>query len=234
MVRLPRTTSPLLLLIALTITALALLAAAGSARAAITPIAPAPDSASLRSDPAFSWAVDGDSVVSSLQVAAYPALDPVTGKLVAPVIDQGLAAGATTFTPGSTLQLFAGTWYWRVVGTTGEATAGTDPRVLKVMPQVAPPRLKLTAARNGTTAVAQLRTNAAKYTLRVRIFHGRTACFDKVVTGIRKRARIAVWDAFKVYCYPFGGVKAGTRAKVIITVTANGVTRTTTRLAIVA
>lgn len=234
MVRLPRTTSALLHVAALACALATALTCAASAEAAITPVAPAADTVTLRSNPVFSWATDGDSSVSSLQVAANPAIDPVTNKLVAPVIDQGITAGSTTFTPGTALQLFAGTWYWRVVGTTGGAPAGTDPRVIRVKPQVAPPRVRLTAARKGTTGVVQLRTNAAKYKLRVRILHGRVTCLDRLLTGTRKRTRIASWDAFKVYCYPYLGVSSGTRAKVIITITANGVTRTTTRLATVA
>jgi len=209
--------------------ATALLAAPAAARAAITPTAPAADVVTMSSAPAFTWTLDGGSAATGLQVAPSAAIDPATGKLTAPTIDPAITPGATTYRPGAALQLFAGRWYWRVTGTTAGAPDSSAPQLLIVKPQVAPPRLKLTPARKGVTGVMQLRTNTSKYRLRVRIKYGRVTCLDDVVSGKRVRARIAKWDAFRIYCYPYGGVKAGTVATVTVTVAGNGVSRTTTR-----
>lgn len=206
------------------------LAAPAVADAAITPTAPAANAVTLSSAPNFTWALDADSVATGLQVAASANVDAASGKLVAPAIDATVAPGVTTYRPGAALQLFAGRWYWRVTGTTAGGADGSAPQLLVVKPQVAPPRLtKLVPARKGVSGVVQLRTNTARYKLRVRVKYGATVCLDDVVTDKRARARISKWDAFRIYCYPYGGVKAGTVATVTVTVAGNGVSRTTTR-----
>jgi hypothetical protein len=206
---------------------LALLVVPSLATAAIVPVSPRLALVTTTPAPAFTWRLDAGSAPSSLQVSVNPAVDPATNRLVGASIDQPLAATATGYRLAAAQQLFAGTWHWRVVGATAGIADASPTQPFTIRPVVSRPRLKFSAVGKGTTGVVRVHTNTARFKLGIRIVHGRATCLKRVITRPRTRASLKLWDTYRIYCYPYGGILPGSRVAVAATVSANGLSRTT-------
>jgi hypothetical protein len=197
-----------------------LLLAPVTADAAPSLVAPAADAAFTTSRPTFAWSLAPATTATKVEVAAAstPAAD---GSLPAPAWTSALAASATRARVGLAEQLYAGRWYWHVLGSDG----WSDVRGFTISPVLLRPTLRFANSRRGADGTIRLKSNTRAVKVNVRIKDGRNVCLNRTFTAPRRRASLHRWDVYRVYCFPRGGVEAGTRMSVAVTVRSGALVR---------
>lgn len=202
--------------------------AASPASAGVQPVSPTDGSWTATSRPHFAWTADAGTAPYALEVSQHRELR-ADGGFRSTVIAQQLDPAATSFRPSLAQQLWTGRWYWRVRANDAAGDASSAVREVVVSRRVLRPQLYVFATPRGTSGFVRINTNTHKFRLRVRIVHGRSVCLDRVIVRRRERARLHLWEAFRIYCYPPAQLRRGTVATVTTTLSAGSLARAVTR-----
>jgi hypothetical protein len=223
----------LLLLLAGLLTLLLVPAAAGAAtRVAVVPTltSPGQNATVHTSRPKFQWTLPASYDLVGVEAARSSA--ETDGFFPDPAWGAALADGTQQRTVEPAGSLWAGRWFWHVIGkSSGGVRRDSGTRSFVIPLVVKTPIISGTVTPRGLTSFRILgNMNSRNYRLELAVYEGATRCVSRIFAGELPRRVIAVTTVYATgNCYEAGNLPNNTRMRIVATAVSGSVRRSASK-----